>query len=129
MSLEIVHNGDTIELRAGCQGTVFSEKALLDVLVTLKETILNIVAEPEGSVVVYPPSLADVVKTPRTHPRPKEDRTVKVQRDFTPNERILRDVVSIVSNIPIERIGLAAPLWALGLDSVAAIQITASTLR
>lgn len=125
LSLEVVHNGSMIELRAGCQGAVFSQDALLDVLITLKETVLNIVAEPEGSVVAYPTSLADIVKTPRTRSQSKDTQTVQVQRDFTTNERILRDVVSIVSKIPIERIGLTAPLWALGLDSVAAIQITA----
>ncbi|KAL1744044.1 putative peptide synthetase [Schizophyllum fasciatum] len=126
LSLEIVHNGDKMELRAGCQSNVFSQEELADMLETLKDTIVDIVARPDACVISCPPALKAVLDAPRPPPRssPTAD-TAEPDRDFTPNERILRDVFAEVSKIPVERIGLNTPLYALGLDSVAAIQISA----
>uniref|UniRef100_D8PSX8 Carrier domain-containing protein n=1 Tax=Schizophyllum commune (strain H4-8 / FGSC 9210) TaxID=578458 RepID=D8PSX8_SCHCM len=126
LSLEIIHNGDKIELRAGCQGNIMSQEQLAAMLDTLKNTLIDIVTQPDASVVDCPPELRSVLEAPRKREQPTVNGDApQPDRDFTANECILRDVFAEVSKIPKERIGLTTPLYALGLDSVAAIQISA----
>ncbi|KAL1728701.1 putative peptide synthetase [Schizophyllum commune] len=126
LSLEIIHNGDKIELRAGCQGNIMSQEQLACMLDTLKNTLIDIVTQPDASVADYPLELKSVLEAPRKRQQPiVNGDPPQPDREFTANERILRDVFAEVSKIPVERIGLTTPLYALGLDSVAAIQISA----
>ncbi|KAL1693266.1 hypothetical protein GGG16DRAFT_123376 [Schizophyllum commune] len=126
LSLEIIHNGDKIELRAGCQGNIMSQEQLASMLDTLKNTLIDIVTQPDACVADYPLELKSVLEAPRKRQQPTVNGDApQPDRDFTANECILRDVFAEVSKIPVERIGLTTPLYALGLDSVAAIQISA----
>ena len=103
-----------------------SQEQLASMLDTLKNTLIDIVTQPDACVADYPLELKSVLEAPRKRQRPTVNGDApQPDRDFTANECILRDVFAEVSKIPVERIGLTTPLYALGLDSVAAIQISA----
>ncbi|KAG7451863.1 putative peptide synthetase [Guyanagaster necrorhizus] len=125
LNLEIIHASDVLEIRAGCQPRVFSEDELQRNLEILRETLENIILEPSDSVLSYPPNLREVATASRKFvaPSPSKDDADEPTREFSPNETVLRQIFSKISRISLERVGLHAPLYALGLDSIAAIQI------
>ncbi|KAK0209228.1 putative peptide synthetase [Desarmillaria ectypa] len=127
LNLEIIHANDILEIRAGCQSQVFSDDELRGTLEILRETLENIILSPSDSVLSYPPNLRELVIISResTVPSPSKSNADEHEptREFSQNETLLRDVFSNISRIPLERIGLHTPLYALGLDSIAAIQI------
>ncbi|KAK0434815.1 putative peptide synthetase [Armillaria borealis] len=127
LNLEIIHANDVLEIRAGCQSQVFSEDELRGTLEILRETLQNIILNPSDSVLSYPPNLREVATIAQESiiPSPSKSHADKHEptRELSPNETLLRAVFSSISRIPLERIGPHTPLYALGLDSIAAIQI------
>lgn len=127
LNLEIIHANDVLEIRAGCQSQVFSEDELRGTLEILRETLQNVILNPSDSVLSYPPNLRQVATIVQESimPSPSKSHADEHEpiRELSPNETLLRVVFSNISRIPPERIGPHTPLYALGLDSVAAIQI------
>ncbi|KAK0185195.1 putative peptide synthetase [Armillaria mellea] len=127
LNLEIIHANDGLEIRAGCQSQVFSEDELRGTLKILRETLQNIILDPSDNVLSYPPNLREVVTIAQECiiPSPSKSRADEHEptRELSTNETLLRVVFSNISRIPLERIGPHTPLYALGLDSIAAIQI------
>ncbi|KAF9033277.1 acetyl-CoA synthetase-like protein [Hymenopellis radicata] len=126
--LPIIHSGETIQLRAGCQNGVFLPASLQDTLSVLREVFLNIVTAPTDSVMAYPPQLQGlglaVSSVESIAPTYSHERAESV-RTLTTTELTVRAIFSTILNLPEDKIGVETPLYALGLDSVAAIQIAA----
>nr|Q52US9.1 RecName: Full=Nonribosomal peptide synthase fso1; AltName: Full=Ferrichrome A biosynthesis cluster protein fso1; AltName: Full=Ferrichrome A synthetase [Omphalotus olearius]AAX49356.1 putative peptide synthetase [Omphalotus olearius] len=126
LSLEIIHTNNKIELRAGCQAGIMSQTELQDLLRLLHDTLLDIVVHPTANILDQSPSLKDLHTVPQHRaPSAQEGHSKSPGRALTVNEETLRDVFSSVTKIPKDQIGLETPLYALGLDSVGAIQVAA----
>ncbi|KAK0501009.1 putative peptide synthetase [Armillaria luteobubalina] len=130
LNLEIIHANDGLEIRAGCQSQVFSEDELRGTLEILRETLQNIILDSSDNVLNYPPNLREVatiatIAQESNPPAPSQSCADEIEhtRELSPNETLLRVVFANISRIPLERIGPHTPLYALGLDSIAAIQI------
>ncbi|KIK69417.1 hypothetical protein GYMLUDRAFT_152778 [Collybiopsis luxurians FD-317 M1] len=131
LSVEIIHTETKIELRAGCQANIMAQAELEEVLRVLHDTLLDIVSHPTANILNQPPKLKDIRESPsRTTVVPlPENSSDAPRRELTGNERILRDAFFTVSKISKDKIRLETPLYALGLDSVGAIQVAALCRR
>lgn len=95
-----------------------------NILKQLHDTILNIVNTPNDCVMNVPASLSHVQARGYSQ-RPQQRKEPMLDREFSESETILRQVISQVAKVKENKITLTTPLYALGVDSVAAIQIAA----
>ncbi|KAF9056962.1 hypothetical protein BDP27DRAFT_1372891 [Rhodocollybia butyracea] len=126
LNLEVTHVSNKLELHAGCQANVMNSTELEEVLRLLHGTLSDIILRPTVSILNQPPRLRDLREQRRVRSVSVLENIPQILgRAFTDNERILRDAFHSISKISMERIGLETPLYALGLDSVGAIQVAA----
>ncbi|KIY67738.1 putative peptide synthetase [Cylindrobasidium torrendii FP15055 ss-10] len=125
LNVEIVHTGKRIEVHAGCKSDVFSQDGLREVLQLFCDAFLDIVRNTDETVVSFPTALSTIAPTQPATTSQQAKADTEAGRDATTTERVLRTVFAEVCNIPEEKVGLGTPLYALGMDSVSAIQIAA----
>lgn len=107
---------------------MLSQEGLQSVVNTFRDAFLNIVHQPDVCVTAFPPELRDVVASPSPNvsvKRASQPISTISGRHRSTTEQTLCTVFSLVTNVPAQKIGLDTPLYALGLDSVAAIQVAA----
>ncbi|KAJ5151010.1 Nonribosomal peptide synthase sidC [Penicillium canariense] len=129
---EVEGSGKDLVGRVACRGSVLGEKDTFALLEHMSHVFLSIVDEPDRQTVdftgnsmeicgylIAPDSSgdADGSSLPQTQ--------APDQREWTPIESKIRNVLSNVSGVPEDSIGKEANIFQLGLDSISAIKVAA----
>jgi aryl carrier-like protein len=133
MSIEIVQVDDQLSFGAACRGDVMTSSDLEDLLARLDDSLLDILTKSSDPVATSSPTLDGFPLSLK----PAEGSSFTDSGGdleggsvpLSPNQRTVQEVFSSISKIPLEKIGIRTPLHALGLDSIAAIQIAARCRR
>lgn len=130
--MEIEYGGNNLILRASCGSGVMKAERLAELLTTFDEVLINIIKNPDEPATSFPAALqalpAPSVLADATAPAEAVE-TNEEPEEWGNDEAILRQVLSDVAQVSLDKIRRHTPLYALGLDSIAAIHVAASCRR
>ncbi|EOQ99429.1 Nonribosomal peptide synthetase 2 [Wallemia ichthyophaga EXF-994] len=126
LNAEFVDAGDTLAINASCLSSVMTGKELDELIGKFGELFADIVDHPHQPATAKPSSLA-ALPLNNTIDATVEyvQHTEAYDGHVTSTMATIRDVFAIISKLNVEEISYSAPLYALGLDSVGAIQLAA----
>ncbi|KAL8996350.1 MAG: hypothetical protein Q9169_004116 [Polycauliona sp. 2 TL-2023] len=120
LNVEVEQGKDNVILRVNAR---MSQEKLQDWVKTFEETFQDIFERPSRSVLGFPPSLQSL-------PLQTKSNTIAAavgpELDSGPDLDAIHEALSAVSQIPAKEISPQISIFALGLDSIAAIQVAAA---
>ncbi|TIB70322.1 acetyl-CoA synthetase-like protein [Wallemia mellicola] len=121
LNAEFVDGGDSLSIHASCAASVMTGEELDGLLAKFAEVLADIVDHPQESCVGFPSTLGGLGDE-------KVDAQISyVEHNFegpiTRTMETVRAVFADIAKLPVEEISYGTPLYALGLDSVGAIQL------
>lgn len=121
-NLEIVQTPKTILLQAAAQGAYLSADGLRNALSQLSGAILDIIQNPSRLATAFPEGLhALPLAISNDEAADESSRT-----DFNPDEAAIREIISEIASMPIEKITLRESIYAYGIDSISAIRVASA---
>lgn len=126
LNAEFVDEGDTLAINASCLGSVMNGNELNGLVEVFRDAFVDIVEHPHHAITATPSSLATLPLTNTLDVSVDYvEQTEAYDSDVTSVMVTIRDVFASISKLSVEEISYNAPLYALGLDSVGAIQLAA----
>ncbi|KAJ5368803.1 Nonribosomal peptide synthase sidC [Penicillium cataractarum] len=128
---EVEGDGKNLVARVACRGSVMGEKDTPVLLSHMAEVLLSIVDEPARETVEFSGDAMKIcghlIVSDSGDSGGSEMPEVQTssQREWSPIESKIRNVLSIVSGVPQDSIDKDANIFQLGLDSISAIKVAA----
>ncbi|KAL8893368.1 MAG: hypothetical protein Q9192_005338, partial [Flavoplaca navasiana] len=120
LNVEIEQGRDKITLRVNARMT---EERLRNWVNTFEQSFQHILEHPDRSVLAFPPSLQSL---PLHVKDDTSSAAARVDIEPGPDLDAIREALSVVSQIPPKDISSDVSIFALGLDSIAAIRVAAT---
>lgn len=108
-----------------------NHEQLSNLLESLDQTLINVVHDHTSLAIAFPPALRNILPTtlaPTSKPSNGELPSLSYDK-FDSVEEQLREILAELAQVDNRRIGRKTPLYAIGLDSISAIQIASRCRR
>lgn len=122
-------------LRLGCARGTLGQEKVESLLYALDAALSDIVTNPRwastrlpAALDALPPVLPAYEGTSTAGSSTVVD-DASPEDEYTPDEAALREVVAAVAKVPIERLRLRTPFYAIGIDSISALQVVSRARR
>ncbi|KAL8644148.1 MAG: hypothetical protein Q9226_007910, partial [Calogaya cf. arnoldii] len=120
LNVEIEQGKDNIVVRVNAR---IAQGKLQDWINTFEQTFQDVLEHPSRSVLAFPPSLQSLPLQLKTNNQPAP---CEPEVQSGPDLDIIREALSVVSQIPSKHISPETSVFSLGLDSIVAIQVAAA---
>ncbi|KZV86819.1 acetyl-CoA synthetase-like protein [Exidia glandulosa HHB12029] len=135
LNAEVEYTADHLILRLGCARGTLNEGELSALLDAMDSALADIVEHPHQAAVQLPAGLKSLppVSTSSDAASTTGSSTVvdesSADPEFTADEAVLREVVTEIAQVALERLGPRTPFYTVGIDSISALQIVARARR